>query len=246
MKPSTTFGIRTILILTLSVGLGLAFNATRPDMLPLVRTQESTTGPALQEGEISMGDARQLFISKEAVFVDAREADVYAQGHIEGALSLPVFSFAQDFGALKNQMEGKAIITYCDGEFCELSRDLADQLKAHGLQNVYVLKNGWTLWRNEGLPTATGGGTGQQEPAPQEPMPQEPMPQEPGQQDPVPPEPMRQESVPQEQMLPESAPGQAMPQDPALQAPVPQQPEGQGLDGREPDPQEPKPMGEHS
>ncbi len=245
MKPSTTFGIRTILILTLSVGLGLAFNATRPDMLPLVRTQESTVQPAPKEGEISMRDARLLFISKEAVFVDAREADVYAQGHIEGALSLPVFSFAQDFGVLKNQMEGKAIITYCDGEFCELSRDLADQLKAHGLQNVHVLKNGWTLWRNEGLPTATGGAIRQQEPAPQESTPQESTPQEPGQQNPVPPKPMPQESMPQEQMLPESAPRQSLPQDPALQTPVPQQPEGQGI-GQEPDPQQPKPVGEHS
>jgi len=236
MKPSTTFGIRAILILTLSVGLGLAFNATRPDMLPLVRTQESTAQPAPQEGEISMRDARLLFTSKEAVFVDAREADVYAQGHIEGALSLPVFSFGQDFGALKNQMEGKVIITYCDGEFCELSRDLADQFKAHGLQNVYVLKNGWTLWQNEGLPTATGQAT----------RPQEPAPQDSGQQDPVPPEPMPQESVPQEQVLPESAPRQSMPQDPTLPAPVPLQPEGQGLDVQEPDSQEPKPVGEHS
>ena len=38
------------------------------------------------------------------------------------------------------------LVTYCDGEACELSRDLADQLKAHGLKDVLVLKNGWTLW----------------------------------------------------------------------------------------------------
>jgi rhodanese-related sulfurtransferase len=157
MKPSLFFGIKTVIIIGLSVGLALAFNATRPDRLPLVHDPEIATQAAAKRGEISLADAVLLFESGEAVFVDAREAGEYEHGHIEGALSLDPLSFGQSFTALREQLEGATtIVTYCDGEYCELSRELAEQLESMGLQDVRVLKNGWTLWRDQGLPTATG------------------------------------------------------------------------------------------
>lgn len=157
MKPPISFGIKTAIIIGLSVGLALAFNATRPDRLPLVHDPEVAAQAAAQRGEISLADAVLLFESGEAVFVDAREAGEYEIGHIEGALSLDPLSFGQSFPALREQLEGATtIVTYCDGEYCELSRELAEQLKSMGLQDVRVLKNGWTLWRDQGMPTATG------------------------------------------------------------------------------------------
>jgi len=234
MRPSTSFGIRTIIIVAISVGLGLAFNTNRTAPLPLIsagenikatprveppaqpeqaaepaqpvqseqpsqqeqpaeQEQQAQPGqpseqeqPAQQEQqvpeataqvqgatsasdalpqptihgeEISLQDASVLFASKQAVFVDARDADSYAQGHIQGALSLPLYSFTEEFPAVHDQLTGKTVITYCDGEHCQLSREVADQLKAAGLQGVLVLKNGWTLWQEAGLPTATGSET---------------------------------------------------------------------------------------
>jgi rhodanese-related sulfurtransferase len=160
MKPPISFGIKTVIIIGLSVGLALAFNATRPDRLPLVHDPEVAAQAAAQRGEISLADAVLLFESGEAVFVDAREAGEYELGHIEGALSLDPLSFGQNFPALREQLEGTTtIVTYCDGEYCELSRELAEQLESMGLQDVRVLKNGWTLWLDQGLPTATGSWT---------------------------------------------------------------------------------------
>lgn len=156
MKPSISFGIKTAIIIGVSVGLALAFNATRPDRLPLIHDPEIAAQIAIERGEIPLSDAILLFESGQAVFVDAREADEYALGHIAGALPLDPLSFGQDFPALREQMEGKTVVTYCDGEFCELSHELAEQLKSMGLQDVRVLKNGWTLWKLQGLPTATG------------------------------------------------------------------------------------------
>ncbi|HKL00541.1 MAG TPA: rhodanese-like domain-containing protein [Desulfotignum sp.] len=46
-------------------------------------------------------------------------------------------------------------ITYCDGEACPLSHDLAIFLKNLGFTRVKVLVNGWTLWKNHHLPTNT-------------------------------------------------------------------------------------------
>jgi rhodanese-related sulfurtransferase len=212
MKPSISFGIKTAIIIGVSVGLALAFNATRPDRLPLAQDPEVAAQIAVQRGEISLADAILLFQSGQAVFVDARDAEEFALGHIEGALSLDPLSFGQHFPALRERMEGMTVITYCDGELCELSHELAEQLKSMGLQDVRVLKNGWTLWRDQGLPTATGSQTAPQDAA------QETVVEEHGADDaeatvPVSPETM--ESAPAEEPplpeLPENAPKELEP-----------------------------------
>lgn len=157
MKPLISFGMKTVIIVGASVWLAMTFNASRTDRLPLVRDPEVAAQVALQRGEISLADAVLLFQSGQGVFVDAREAAEYAFGHIEGAMSLHPFSFGQDFPALRERMEGKTVVTYCDGEHCELSHELAEQLRSAGVQDVRVLRNGWSLWTGQGLPTATGG-----------------------------------------------------------------------------------------
>ncbi len=157
MKPPISFGLKTAIIIGVSIGLALAFNATRPDRLPLVRDPESAAQAAIQRGEISLAEAALLFRSGQAVFVDAREAGEYALGHIDGAISLDPLFFGQEYPAVQELLkEAATIVTYCDGELCELSHELAEQLKGVGLRDVRVLRNGWTLWREQGLPTATG------------------------------------------------------------------------------------------
>lgn len=228
MKPPISFGIRTAIIIAISVGLALAFNATRPDRLPLVHDPEIAAQAAAQRGEISLADAIRLFESGEAVFVDAREADEYALGHIDGALSLDPLAFEQEFPLLQEQLEGaKTIVTYCDGEFCELGRELAEQLKGMGLQDVRVFKNGWTLWRDQGLPTATGNPTPEQ--APTTPMSEEKTPpteQANGTTTTVSPlTPELPEAVPSDQPLEATIPDQAPQDAPAESVPLNQLPE---------------------
>ena len=48
------------------------------------------------------------------------------------------------------------LITYCDGEACSLSHDLAGILKELGFEEVRVLVNGWTLWLENALPVEQG------------------------------------------------------------------------------------------
>jgi rhodanese-related sulfurtransferase len=47
------------------------------------------------------------------------------------------------------------IITYCDGESCNLSKDLALFLENLGFTNVRILVNGWTVWHDAGFPVAS-------------------------------------------------------------------------------------------
>lgn len=152
MKPLTSFGLKTLTILGASVALGLAFNASRPAP-PSPLDQPVAPIQAAQSGDITLAEASRLFTAGEAVFADARDNVTYAAGHIQGALSLPAYELDTMLPPLRERLTGKTVIAYCDGEHCELSHELAQQLRAKGITPVLVLKNGWTVWKEAGLPT---------------------------------------------------------------------------------------------
>jgi hypothetical protein len=59
---------------------------------------------------VSLADAKAAFDSKSAIFVDVRDADVYAADHIQGALNIPLGVFDAQYTQLDpNQW----IILYC-------------------------------------------------------------------------------------------------------------------------------------
>jgi rhodanese-related sulfurtransferase len=73
--------------------------------------------------------------------------------HIAGALNLPWEDFEAHFQQVMADVPPDAlIITYCDGESCALSKDLALALQGKGYPHVRVLPNGLSLWKDEGLP----------------------------------------------------------------------------------------------
>lgn len=136
----------------------LAVNQWRSDGIPLIGNWSAdahftdTAGDSLV---IPLEQAEQLFSRQAAVFIDARPESQYARGHIQGALSLPWQAVDRHFIEIANQLDGtKIIITYCDGESCELSHELALFLKEMAFENVRVLVNGWSVWQARGLPVA--------------------------------------------------------------------------------------------
>jgi 3-mercaptopyruvate sulfurtransferase SseA len=65
----------------------------------------------------------------------------------------PAISSDYCFGRIWDKIPDHAwIVTYCDGETCSLSEDLARELVSMGYEKVRVLSNGWTRWREAGLP----------------------------------------------------------------------------------------------
>jgi len=142
--------------------LAFSANALRPDALPVIgdwsldARMTTVTGERL---DISLPEAEKLFRDRAAVFLDARPADDYARGHIRGARSLPWQDVDRLFMEVTPDLESETpIITYCDGETCNLSHDLALFLKDMGFMNVRVLVNGWTVWRESHLPVESSEG----------------------------------------------------------------------------------------
>jgi rhodanese-related sulfurtransferase len=144
------------IIVLVSVVLSLAVNQLRPNGLPLIGNWSPEARLASASGEgliISLEDAKSLHDSGQALFLDARPQIWFETGHIKGARSLPTEQVATLASqVLTGVAKETPIITYCDGETCELSHDLALALLEQGFTNVRVLVNGWTLWMDADWP----------------------------------------------------------------------------------------------
>lgn len=148
-------------ILLLAAFLGLSVNQLRPGRLALVADWSPKAQLTLESGdtmEISPDQAEELFHTQVGVFLDARSPELYAEGHIQGAFNLPWDEFENRFTDAMVDIPPEAlIITYCDGETCNLSKELALALFDKGYTNARVLVNGWTVWQERNLPVETGG-----------------------------------------------------------------------------------------
>lgn len=150
---------QSIAIVLVALALGLTANATRQNGLSLSarwspESQLKATGQS-KDLTISLEEARDLFLTQEALFIDARDEDEYSGGHIEGAVNLPWHAFEKRFVEVMPQLTPTSrIITYCDGDGCGLSKELAFSLLAKGYENVRVLVNGWSNWQEAGLPVS--------------------------------------------------------------------------------------------
>jgi len=145
--------------IVISAIVALAVNQFRPGRINIVGDWSAEARFRSDDGNlmvIAFEEARKLFESQDATFIDARPEGQYHQGHIKGAMSLPWQSVNDYFFEIEEQLDSsKPIITYCDGETCELSHELALFLKDMGFNNSRVLVNGWSLWLKAGLPVAS-------------------------------------------------------------------------------------------
>jgi rhodanese-related sulfurtransferase len=151
-------------LVILSTVAALAVNAVRTDRLPLIGDFSVAARVTTVTGErmdITLEEAEKLYFTHAAVFIDARSAEEYAQGHIRDARSLPWHDADLNFITVTADLEMTTpIVTYCDGETCELSHDLALFLRDAGFTDTRVLVNGWTVWQQAGLPVESGPSPG--------------------------------------------------------------------------------------
>ncbi len=102
--------------------------------------------------EVVLPEASALF-EKGVLFVDARDPEEYAAGHIRKAVSLCVREFWEKIGDFENRYPADTpLIVYCSGRECPDSRDLAENLVQAGYTDVTIFADGFPLWQSEGLP----------------------------------------------------------------------------------------------
>jgi rhodanese-related sulfurtransferase len=151
--------LEAAVIVLLGVVLGLSFNGRlllqvfsgRPPQ-PTAEVQTEAFFPV----PVTLAAVREL-AAAGAVLVDARSAELYAEGHLPGARSLPLEEMDEQLEALRLAVPTEAvIITYCAGYGCPDSFDQGVRLLAAGWQDVRVFEGGYPEWRDAGLPVEQG------------------------------------------------------------------------------------------
>jgi rhodanese-related sulfurtransferase len=147
-------------IAAIAAVIALSVNFLRSDGIPLLAdwsTEARLKAPSGEGLSIPLEEAVSLFESNKAVFIDARSEEDFHRGHIQGAHSLPWQQVEQKMTEVLPMIPPDAVvITYCDGDTCNLSKDLALFLMDMGFEHVKVLVNGWTVWQENRLPVDKG------------------------------------------------------------------------------------------
>ena len=159
MKTSKEVSI----ILGVSILAAFAVNYFSPAGIALVGQWDTAQGLVTANAKndividgIEIGtvdQARELYDSGDYIFVDARSPEDYEEGHIKGAVSLPVGQFEEKIAAFLERYPPEAsIVTYCSGRTCLDSHHLAESLMEFGYDKISVFIDGFPGWEAEGHP----------------------------------------------------------------------------------------------
>lgn len=88
--------------------------------------------------------------ASDFVVVDTRSEDAYVRAHVPGAIHLPHTAIDKETAA-HFLPEGKTVVAYCWGSYCNGADKAAVQLAALGYP-VKIMIGGIDGWRHEELP----------------------------------------------------------------------------------------------
>jgi rhodanese-related sulfurtransferase len=111
--------------------------------------------------EVDTPLAYSHWLTRDALFVDARSAQEFAAGHIPGAINIPPDQVrgGRNPEALARfaHMREKQVIVYCGGGACDASKEVAQELFGRSFLYMAVYTSGMQGWRTyPGLPVQTG------------------------------------------------------------------------------------------
>ncbi len=95
--------------------------------------------------KIGVNRTRRL-LGDGARVIDARMPEDYENGHLEGAVNIPVgTSREQCLEAMSGPLDSP-IVVYCQSLKCPYAEEVAANLVAGGYSNIYIFKGGWREW----------------------------------------------------------------------------------------------------
>ncbi len=123
------------------------------DVTPNNLTEEVFNQPRL----ISLSQAYELYKDK-TLFIDARDSEEFNDGHISGAINIPYFHADEYLPRLDPVVRTEPVVVYCEGEDCDMSIRLGNELFSKGYKKVFVFFGGWEEWEKSGYPVVKSGG----------------------------------------------------------------------------------------
>lgn len=95
-------------------------------------------------------EAATMFSKQQAIIVDVREDSEWNEGHIAGAIHIPLAQVESRLSELA-QYKNSTVITQCRSG--KRSAKAASKLQEAGFSNVLNLTGGILAWNNDGLKT---------------------------------------------------------------------------------------------
>jgi rhodanese-related sulfurtransferase len=137
--------LQALCILGLSLVLGLGRNALSSRPLPLFQAFNPMSRDSLGIRHLDSLQTREAWERHFAIFLDARRSELFKEGHVPGAKSIPLDDFDTIYPQLSLSSDS-AYIIYCEGKDCEYSDLLAQRLYALGYRKLAVFPGGWEEW----------------------------------------------------------------------------------------------------
>lgn len=151
-----TTGLRVLVLAAGGSILGVTANAVSPNgvrwkaVLPTAAMDGASCVAPVATKTISLQEGLRLHLAGQTTFVDVRAAELYEQGHIEGALHMPCRSSTR----LELKVPAtRPIVVY--GEGSDAGR-AADALYGRGFVDVSLLEGGFSTWRQAHGPAEAG------------------------------------------------------------------------------------------
>ncbi|MDY6790322.1 MAG: rhodanese-like domain-containing protein [Thermodesulfobacteriota bacterium] len=153
-----------IIILSVTVIAAFTVNYFSPNGIALFGQWDTSQGviTAKPKNDPVSGDflqindantAKKIYDAGKAVFVDARSFEVFINGHIKNAVSIPANQFFEFIDHFKTKYPSTTpVIVYCSGRECNDSHELAQYLMEEGYENVNVFIDGYQEWKKRGYP----------------------------------------------------------------------------------------------
>jgi rhodanese-related sulfurtransferase len=153
-----------VVIGIVSTVIGLLFNTVNPNGIPLDYTKIAKLKDVKSEVKSSEVNCEPLpiyieevflyFTNGNAIFVDSRQPDEFAAGHIKGAINIPVDEAFPAYNRHKDKFPPDSkIIFYCDAG-CDSAMELAFFFCNQGFTdgNILVYEDGFAAWKDSGYP----------------------------------------------------------------------------------------------
>jgi rhodanese-related sulfurtransferase len=98
-------------------------------------------------------DSYRIFQEKTAQFIDARDPDEFAAGHIPGAVNIPYDQITlPPYREIISRLDkNRRIVVYCNTHICSVSYTCAEDLIYQGFDGV-IIAEGYMQWVEKGYP----------------------------------------------------------------------------------------------
>jgi rhodanese-related sulfurtransferase len=106
---------------------------------------------------VNLAQAYALFQQGQALFIDSRPGDEFAELHIPKSINItPEMVAAGVAEKVAGLARDREIVVYCGQVSCDLALKVAEKLQALGFTRVTAYVGGFRAWDEAGYPADTG------------------------------------------------------------------------------------------